>query len=60
MTIASVIVAFACIADREDMILVGLVIVAGGVLVSRISSLFLYGFDDMIEKTCEIERNTRK
>ncbi len=31
-----------------------------GVLVAWISSWFLYGFGEIIDKLCDIERNTRK
>lgn len=39
-------------------IFLGLLVIALGSLLSWISSLFLYGFGELIEKNCEIARNT--
>ncbi len=40
-------------------VFVGLLIMVAGALFSWISSWLLYGFGELIDKTCDIERNTR-
>lgn len=37
----------------------GFAFLIGGPLLSWISSFFMYGFGELIDKTCDIERNTR-
>ena len=44
----------------EDLILPGLLTAALGALGSWVSSLFLYGFGELIVKVTEIEKNMRK
>lgn len=44
---------------EENMIPIGFLIMVVGPLVAWISSWLLYGFGELIAKTCEIERNTR-
>ena len=38
--------------------LVALPVIAGGILVAWVSSMFIYGFGELIDKTCEIAANT--
>lgn len=38
---------------------IALSIVVGGTVVSFFSTWMLYGFGELIDKTCEIEKNTR-
>lgn len=44
---------------NTDMIFYGILIVICGPIASYITSMFLYGFGELIEKTCAIEQNTR-
>lgn len=44
----------------EAGVIVGLLVMVGGFFLSWIGSWLLYGFGELIEKTCEIERNTRR
>ena len=37
----------------------GLLVIVLGSLVSWVGSFFMYGFGELIDKVCEIERNTR-
>ena len=46
-------------ADDEDLIPVGLLIALLGPVVAWVMTWLLYGFGELIEKTCEIARNTR-
>ena len=57
--IAAVIAGFAIIAIDKYLALIGLLVMAVGATAAWISSWFLYGFGELIEKTCEIARNTR-
>lgn len=57
--VASIISGIVVMAIDEDMILIGLLIIALGCLLSWIGSFFTYGFGEIIEKLCEIENNTR-
>lgn len=57
--IAAVIAGIALMASDEDMILIGLLVMVGGPIVAWVSSWLLYGFGEIIDKTCDIERNTR-
>lgn len=54
--IAAIIVGFALIGDTNGLSL--LYALAGG-FVAWVSSWFLYGFGEIIDKLCAIERNTR-
>ena len=48
-------------ADGDDeKVAVGFLIMVGGVLFSWISSWFLYGFGEIIDKLQDVERNTRQ
>ena len=57
--IAAVITGIALMASDEDMIPVGLLVMVAGPIVAWVSSWLLYGFGELIDKTCDIERNTR-
>ena len=57
--IAAVIAGIFYIAANEYMLL-GLLTMAGGFLVAWISSWFLYGFGELIDKVCDIARNMHK
>ena len=54
--IAAVIVGFVLVEGTEGL---SLLFAIAGVLVAWISAWFLYGFGEIIEKLCDIERNTR-
>lgn len=56
---AAVIYGLVLISLDEDFILFGILIMLIGSLVAWISSLCLYGFGELIEKTCAIELSTR-
>ncbi len=56
--IAAVITGIALMASDEDMIPIGLLVMVVGPLVAWISSWLLYGFGELIDKTCDIARNT--
>ena len=43
----------------EDLIAWGIILMLLGPVVAWVSSWILYGYGEIIEKTCEIERNTR-
>ena len=57
--IAMVITGIALMASDEYMIPIGLLVMVVGPLVAWVSSWLLYGFGELIDKTCDIERNTR-
>ena len=57
--IAAVIAGIALIASDEDLIPIGLLVLFIGPIVAWVSSWLLYGFGEIIDKTCDIERNTR-
>jgi hypothetical protein len=56
--IAAVITGIALMASDEDMIPIGLLVMVVGPLVAWASSWLLYGFGELIDKTCDIARNT--
>ena len=56
--IATVITGIALMASDEDMIPVGLLVMVVGPIVAWVSSWLLYGFGELIDKTCDIARNT--
>lgn len=58
VALASVItgIVFICVGDLEDVI--GLIIAVAGTIIAWISSWFLYGFGELIDKVSDIERNT--
>ena len=57
--IAAVITGIALMAIDEDLILFGLLALILGPVVAWVSSCLLYGFGEIIDKLCDIERNTR-
>ena len=57
--IAAVIAGIALMASDDDMVPFGLLVMAVGPLVAWVSSWLLYGFGEIIDKLCDIERNTR-
>lgn len=57
--IAAVITGIGLIASDEDLIPIGLLVLFGGPIVAWVSSWVLYGFGEIIDKLCDIERNTR-
>ncbi len=57
--IAAVITGIALMATDEDLIGIGLLVMVVGPLVAWVSSWLLYGFGEIIDKLCDIERNTR-
>lgn len=54
--IAAVIIG--CMALYDELIGIGLLIMILGPIVAWIASWLLYGFGELIEKTCDIARNT--
>ena len=54
--IAAVIVGLVLVEDTDGL---SLLFAIAGVLVAWISAWFLYGFGEIIDKLCDIERNTR-
>ena len=57
--IAAVITGIALMASDDDMIPIGLLVMVVGPIVAWVSSWLLYGFGELVDKTCDIERNTR-
>lgn len=57
-TIAAAITGIALMASDEDLIPSGLLVMVLCPLVAWVSSWLLYGFGELIEKTCDIARNT--
>ena len=45
--------------EHRDLALVGPLVIALGPIVAWVSSWLLYGFGELVDKTCDIERNTR-
>lgn len=56
--IAVVITGIALMAFDGDMIPLGLLVMVVGPLVAWVSSWLLYGFGELVDKTCDIARNT--
>lgn len=56
--IAAIIAGIALMASDEDMIPVGLLVMVVGPIVAWVSSWLLYGFGELIDKACDIARNT--
>ena len=57
--VAAFIAGIVIMSEGDEMILFGLLIWVVGPLVAWVSSWFLYGFGEIIDKLCAIERNTR-
>ena len=58
-TVLAILGGLICCSLYESLILVGLLIMVVVPLLAWIGSLLLYGFGELIDKTCDIERNTR-
>lgn len=58
--VISVLTGFVLLVSGEELALVGLLIAGVGSLVSWLTSLFTYGFGELIVKTTEIAENTKK
>lgn len=56
--IAAVIAGIVFWSIDEEFFFIGLLVIVGGALLAWISSWFLYGFGELIDKTCDIARNT--
>lgn len=60
LAVASVITGAVLLGTGEEIgLIIGLPILFAGPLLAWISSWLLYGYGELIEKACEIERNTR-
>ena len=59
-TLASIFAGIIMLAAGDEWILIGLLTACLGSLGSWVGSLFLYGFGELIHKTTQIEKNTRK
>lgn len=57
--IAAVITGIALMASGEERAAIGFLVAMLGLIVALVSSWLLYGFGELIDKTCAIERNTR-
>ncbi len=57
VAIAAVIVGIVCMVD--DAVAIGWLVILFGSIVAYVSSWVLYGFGEIVDKLCEIERNTR-
>lgn len=57
--IASVITGIGLIASDDDLIPIGIIILSSGPFVAYFVSLFVYAFGELVDKTCDVERNTR-
>ena len=58
-SVASVIIGIVILALSEEFNIIGLLVMAGGILVAWLSSWLLYGYGEIIDKLTDIERNTR-
>ena len=59
-TIGVIISALVMMAEDEDMIPAAFCMILIGPLVAWVASWMLYGFGELIDKACDIERNTRR
>ncbi len=57
--IAAVITGIALMATDEDLIGYGLLVMLLGPIVAWVSSWLLYAYGELVDKACDIERNTR-
>lgn len=57
--LVSVIIGALLIARDEDDLVIALIIMLGGTFSAWISSWLMYGFGEIVDKLCEIEKNTR-
>lgn len=56
--IAAVIAGVAIMGSDEETIVIGSLVMIFGPLIAWVSSWLLYGFGELIDKTCDIARNT--
>lgn len=54
--IAAFLTGIILIADDDDLIPIGLLVMIGGGLIAWVSSWFVYGFGELIDKVCDIAR----
>lgn len=45
--------------DKENLAFIGFLVMIVGSVIAWLLSCLLYGFGELIDKTCDIERNTR-
>ncbi|MBE6701730.1 MAG: hypothetical protein E7582_07595 [Ruminococcaceae bacterium] len=57
--LVSVVAGIVLLAIDEAFVWIGLIYLIGGPIVAWVSSFLLYGFGELIDKVCEIEKNTR-
>lgn len=57
-SIAAAIVGIALLASDEDLIFTGLLVLLVGPIIAWVSSWLLYGFGELIDRVCEIAKNT--
>lgn len=58
LSIIMFIVGLVIMNQDEDMVLTGFIVMAAGILAAWMYSWLIYGFGELIEKACEIARNT--
>ena len=58
--IASIISGIVIFLNDDDLTFIALLTVILGIIFSWFSALLIYGFGELIEKTCEIAKNTQK
>ena len=56
--ILSVFFGIGAMAEGDDMMLTGVLLMILGPIVAWVSSWLIYGFGELIDKTCDIARNT--
>lgn len=57
--IASVITGIGLMASDDDLVPVGILVLFAGPISSYVLSLFIFAFGELVDKACDIERNTR-
>ena len=57
--IAAAIMGITILASDEDLIFTGLLVLLVGPIIAWVSSWLLYGFGELIDRVCEIAKNTR-
>ncbi len=60
MIIALIMIAVGADEYENNLVIFGIILLFVGPLMAWISSFFMYGFGELIDKACDIERNTRK
>lgn len=59
MALVPIFVGMSFISEGDFLMVIGLIIAVVGPILSWIFSLLLYGFGELVDKTCDIERNIR-